>query len=131
MGASLPWEANFPRDGFDSTVRDFDAFRIFRSGKTSKITHGGIERGTGGNGKRFGRRIMARGGGGKPARRAGGECVNCWKSVGNAKMGSNPLDTALPLLYPPPHRNPPGRGPHPATPKKVSNTVNVLPRNCV
>ena len=70
MGASLPWEANFPRDGFDFTVRDFDAYCIFWSEETVKITHGGIERGTGGNGKRFGRRIPARGVGGKQARRA-------------------------------------------------------------
>jgi hypothetical protein len=116
---------------FDSTVRDFDAFLFFWSEKLAKITHGGIKWRTDRNGRRFGRRMPVRTRGGKPARRAGWECVNCWKSVGNAKTGPKPLDTGVVLLYSRPHRNPPWRGPHPATPKKVSKTVNVLPRNRV
>ena len=68
----------FPALDFNSTVRDFDAFCIFRSGKTAKITHGGIEWGTGWDGRCFGRRTSARGGGGKPPRRGGRGIADCW-----------------------------------------------------
>ena len=87
----------FQRAGFDSTVRDFDAFHIFRSGKTAKITHGGIERGSGGSGKRFGWRITASGGDGKQACRAGEEGVNCGKVWEMQKRGQNSLTPPLPF----------------------------------
>ena len=38
-----------------------------------------------------------------------------WKSVENAKLGGQPLDTVRTLLYFRCRRNPPWRGPHPAT----------------
>ena len=89
----------------------------------------------GGNGRRFGGRITARAMGGTPARSGGGGpevAVNkLWESVGNAKPGSNPLDTPPPLLYPRPRRNPPWRGPHPAAPKKVSKSCDDLGAKCI
>ena len=79
----------------------------------------------GGNGRRFGGRITARARGGTPARSGGGGrrglLINCGESVGNAKTGSNPLDTVPPLLYPRPRRNPPWRSPPRHPEKSVKN----------
>ena len=44
-------------------------------------------------------------------RRAEGNGVNLWESVGKAKSGPKPLDMVPPLLYLRPRRNPPWRGP--------------------
>ena len=67
----------------------FASSRAEKSRKSRTVESNGN---TDGNARRFARRRPPRAEGGKTVFRAESKCANYWKSVGNAKMGLQPLD---------------------------------------